>query len=37
MDISNQGNSGNNYAMMNGFASGNKANEDWLISKEISL
>ena len=35
--ISNQGNSGNNYAMMNGYASGNKANEDWLISKEISL
>lgn len=35
--ISNQGNSGNNYAMMNGYASGNKANEDWLISKEVSL
>jgi hypothetical protein len=35
--ISNQGNSGNNYAIMNGFASGNKVNEDWLISKEVSL
>lgn len=35
--VSNQGNNGNNYAIMNGFASGNNANEDWLISKEVSL
>ncbi|MBB4806668.1 hypothetical protein HNP38_001964 [Chryseobacterium defluvii] len=34
---SNQGNGTNYYAVMNGFASGNKANEDWLISKEVSL
>lgn len=34
---SNTGNSGNYYAIMNGFASGNNANEDWLISKEVSL
>lgn len=34
---SNQGNGTNYYAMMNGFASGNNANEDWLISKTVSL
>lgn len=34
---SNQGNSGNYYAVMNGNSSGNQNNEDWLISKEISL
>ncbi|SUX46985.1 DUF5689 domain-containing protein [Chryseobacterium indoltheticum] len=34
---SNQGNGTNYYAMMNGFVSGNNANEDWLISKTFSL
>lgn len=34
---SNQGNQSNYYAVMNGFASGNNANEDWLISKAVSL
>lgn len=34
---SNQGNGTNYYAVMNGFASGNNANEDWLISKAVSL
>lgn len=34
---SNQGNGSNYYAVMNGYASGNNANEDWLISKEVSL
>jgi hypothetical protein len=34
---SNQGNGTNYYAMMNGFASVNNANEDWLISKAVSL
>ncbi|GAB0155080.1 hypothetical protein CHRYSEOSP005_03400 [Chryseobacterium sp. Alg-005] len=34
---SNQGNGTNYYAIMNGFASGNNANEDWLISKAVSL
>ncbi|MFL9834718.1 DUF5689 domain-containing protein [Chryseobacterium terrae] len=34
---SNQGNGTNYYAVMNGFASGNNVNEDWLISKSVSL
>lgn len=34
---SNQGNGTNYYAVMNGFSSGNKDNEDWLISKAVSL
>ena len=34
---SNQGNGTNYYAMMNGFSGSAQANEDWLISKEISL
>jgi len=34
---SNQGNGTNYYAIMNGFASGNNVNEDWLISKAVSL
>lgn len=34
---SNQGNGSNYYAMMNGYASGNNVNEDWLISKAVSL
>lgn len=34
---SNQGNQSNYYAVMNGFASGSNANEDWLISKAVSL
>ena len=29
--------SGNNYAKMSGYASGNFANEDWLISPEVNL
>ena len=36
-NTSNQGNGTNYYAMMNGFASVNNANEDWLISKTVSL
>lgn len=34
---SNQGNGTNYYAVMNGFAGGNNVNEDWLISKSVSL
>lgn len=34
---SNQGNGTNYYAVMNGFEGGNNANEDWLISKSVSL
>lgn len=34
---SNQGNGSNYYAVMNGFSGGNNENEDWLISKEVSL
>ncbi|WP_209388542.1 DUF5689 domain-containing protein [Chryseobacterium sp. RR2-3-20] len=34
---SNQGNQSNYYAMMNGFTGVNNANEDWLISKSVSL
>ena len=34
---SNQGNGSNYYAVMNGNSGGNKDNEDWLVSKEISL
>lgn len=35
---SNQGTgAGNYYAVMNGYSGGNVANEDWLVSKEISL
>lgn len=34
---SNQGNGTNYYAVMNGFAGGNNLNEDWLISKSVSL
>ncbi len=34
---SNQGNQSNYYAMMNGYAGTNNANEDWLISKAVSL
>ena len=34
---SNQGTGSNYYAVMNGFSGGAKENEDWLISKEISL
>ncbi|MCW3160456.1 DUF5689 domain-containing protein [Chryseobacterium oryctis] len=34
---SNQGNGSNYYAVMNGNSGGNKDNEDWLISNEISL
>uniref|UniRef100_UPI00260D0EE5 choice-of-anchor J domain-containing protein n=1 Tax=uncultured Chryseobacterium sp. TaxID=259322 RepID=UPI00260D0EE5 len=36
-NTSNQGNGSNYYAVMNGFASGNQNNEDWLISKAVSL
>lgn len=36
-NTSNQGNGINYYAVMNGFASGNNVNEDWLISKAVSL
>lgn len=34
---SNVGNGTNYYATMNGFATGNSTNEDWLISKSVSL
>lgn len=34
---SNQGNQSNYYAVMNGFESGSNVNEDWLISKAVSL
>ena len=34
---SNTGNLSNYYAVMNGFVGGNNANEDWLISKAVSL
>ncbi|KMQ69998.1 hypothetical protein ACM39_02885 [Chryseobacterium sp. FH2] len=34
---SNQGNGSNYYAVMNGFSGGNNVNEDWLISKAVSL
>lgn len=36
-NTSNQGNGSNYYAIMNGFSGGPKLNEDWLISKAISL
>ncbi len=36
-NTSNQGNGTNYYAVMSGFAGGNIANEDWLISKQVSL
>lgn len=36
-NTSNQGNGANYYAMMNGYVGTNNANEDWLISKAISL
>ncbi|MBQ0152138.1 MAG: choice-of-anchor J domain-containing protein [Chryseobacterium sp.] len=34
---SNVGNGTNYYATMNGFSTGNSTNEDWLISKSVSL
>lgn len=34
---SNVGNGTNYYAIMNGFSTGNSTNEDWLISKSVSL
>jgi len=34
---SNQGNGTNYYAVMNGFVGSSNANEDWLISKSVSL